>query len=89
MNQSFDHRAPLKSVSELGKFIRENRKSRQLTIATLSGLSNVSPKFLSELERGKETAEIGKTLDVIRALGLDLVIRNRSEPTRSARRPLR
>lgn len=66
-----------RSTKELGQAIREYRKSRHLTIATVSGLANVSPRFLSELERGKETAEIGKVLKVLQTLGLDIVINNR------------
>jgi hypothetical protein len=31
-------------------------------------------RFLSELERGKETAEIGKVLRVLERLGLELVV---------------
>ena len=70
--------ATLKSTRELGQLIREYRKSKRLTIEAVSGLANVSSRFLSELERGKETAEIGKVLKVLQTLGLDLVIQSRS-----------
>jgi len=67
-----------RSTRELGQLIREYRKSKHLTIEAVSGLANVSSRFLSELERGKETAEIGKVLKVLQTLGLDIVINSRS-----------
>lgn len=67
----------IQSVGELGRLIRSLRKQKQLTIETVSGLGNLSPRFLSELERGKETAEIGKALKVLRTLGLEVIIRPR------------
>lgn len=67
----------VKSVSDLGLLIRAFRKHRHLTLEKVTGLSNVSMRFLSELERGKETAELGKTLEVLNKLGLEVIIRPR------------
>ncbi|OGT63898.1 MAG: hypothetical protein A2993_01385 [Gammaproteobacteria bacterium RIFCSPLOWO2_01_FULL_47_190] len=67
----------IKSTKDLGQFVRAYRKSKGITLETISGLSNVSTKFLSEFERGKETAEIGKILKVLNALGLELSIEPR------------
>jgi transcriptional regulator with XRE-family HTH domain len=76
--------ASCKTAKELGQLIRRYRKSKNLTIATVSGLANVSPRFLSELERGKETAEIGKILKTLQTLGLDIAIRSRASAPVSA-----
>lgn len=65
------------SVEELGKLARAHRKQRKLTLQTISGLGNLSPRFLSEFERGKETAELGKALKALRTLGLEVVVRPR------------
>jgi HTH-type transcriptional regulator / antitoxin HipB len=65
------------NVKELGSVIRTFRKCRRLTLEKVSGITNISMKFLSELERGKETAEIGKTLATINHLGLELIIQPR------------
>lgn len=51
----------VRSTEELGRVVRAHRKDRRLTLKTISGLGNLSSRFLSEFERGKETAEIGKT----------------------------
>ena len=67
----------IRTVKELGRMARAHRKSRGLTLDTVSGLANLSTRFLSEFERGKETAEIGKVLKALRRLGLEVVIRPR------------
>ncbi len=62
------------NTAELGQLIRQFRKNKGLTLETVAGLGNVSIRFLSELERGKETAEIGKVLKTLRTLGLEVCI---------------
>ena len=73
----------VRSAEELGRLVRAHRKNRQLTLETVSGLGNLSPRFLSEFERGKETAEIGKILKALRTLGLEVIIQPRSGTTPS------
>lgn len=63
------------TTDELGSLARAHRKSKKLTLKTLSGLSNLSIKFLSEFERGKPTAEVGKVLHALRILGLEVIVR--------------
>ena len=48
----------IRSAEDLGKLVRAHRKQRKLTLETISGLGNLSTRFLSEFERGKETAEL-------------------------------
>lgn len=67
----------IQTVEELGRLARAHRKQRRLTLETVSGLGNLSTRFLSEFERGKETAEIGKVLKALRTLGLDVIIQPR------------
>lgn len=67
----------IQSTEDLGRLIRSLRKQKKLTIETVSGMGNLSPRFLSELERGKETAEIGKALKVLRTLGLEVMVQPR------------
>lgn len=61
--------------NDLGGLARAHRKSKHLTLDTLSGLSNLSIRFLSEFERGKATAEVGKVLQALKTLGLEVVVR--------------
>ncbi len=67
----------VRSAEDLGKLVRTHRKQRKLTLETISGLGNLSTRFLSEFERGKETAEIGKVLHALRTLGLEVVVQPR------------
>ena len=68
----------VQTTEELGHLVRAHRKSKGLTLETISGLGNLSTRFLSEFERGKETAEIGKILKALRTLGLDIIVQPRS-----------
>ncbi len=67
----------IETAEELGCLTRAHRKSKRLTLETVSGLGNLSPRFLSEFERGKETAEIGKVLKALRTLGLEITVQPR------------
>ena len=67
----------VQTPEELGRLARAHRKHRHLTLETISGLGNLSTRFLSEFERGKETAEIGKVLKALRTLGLEVIIQPR------------
>jgi len=68
----------IKNAQEMGEIIRAFRKSQHLTLEKTSGITNLSMRFLSELERGKETAELGKTIEILNKLGLDIIIQPRS-----------
>jgi y4mF family transcriptional regulator len=55
--------------AELGKFVRETRREAGLTQGQLAGAAGVGVRFLIELEAGKPTAQLGKTLAVLAVLG--------------------
>ena len=74
----------IRTTEELGRLARVHRKSRRLTLETVSGLGNLSTRFLSEFERGKKTAEIGKILKALRTLGLEVIIQPRGSATPSS-----
>ena len=61
----------------LGTAIRERRKSLGYTQAYLTEFSGLSVSFISDIERGKETAEIGKVLRLVNLLGMDLEVEPR------------
>lgn len=64
----------LSDAGALGIVVRQARKAHGLTQAELAGLAGTGPRFVSELERGKERAELGKVLDVLAVLGLRLLM---------------
>ena len=61
----------------LGTAIRERRKELHYTQTYLAEFSGFSVSFISDLERGKATAEIGKTLQIIHLLGMDILVEKR------------
>lgn len=61
-------------VPGIGKAIRDRRKELHYTQAFLAEFSGLSVSFISDIERGKETAEIGKILFLINLLGMDIDI---------------
>lgn len=61
------------SIKDIGKLVKENRKKQNLTQVQLAQLSNVGARFLSDLENGKPTCEVEKTLKVLSNLGIKLV----------------
>lgn len=67
----------IRTTEDLGQLVRTHRKGKKLTLETVCGLGNLSTRFLSEFERGKETAEIGKVLKALRTLGLDVIVQPR------------
>lgn len=58
---------------EVGAVIRAARRARGLTQRQLAERAGVGRQWLVALERGHDRAELGKVLDVLRALGLGLV----------------
>ena len=62
----------IRSAADLGRVIRETRKAAGLTLAECAGANGVGVRFLSELERGKETAELGRALRIAASLGIRL-----------------
>ncbi|MBM6779487.1 helix-turn-helix transcriptional regulator [Collinsella tanakaei] len=65
-------------MAELGSLIREERLRQKLTQTDLAGISGVGIAFISQLENGKETAEMGRVIRVLTMLGIDLYAERRS-----------
>ncbi len=72
-------RKRIDSLDELAKFIRKHRKTIGITQAELAGASGLGVRFIGDLERGKPTCEIGKTLQVLAMLGIELQLETRTE----------
>lgn len=71
---------------QLGQLVRRKRKLDGMTQAELAGLIGIGIRFVSELEHGKATAEIGKVFAVLSGLGLSVVIAQRSWPAPESNR---
>ena len=64
-------------AKSFGQEIRKRRKELGYTQAFLSEFSGFSVSFISDLERGKNTAELGKALYLANTLGLDVNVVSR------------
>jgi y4mF family transcriptional regulator len=60
------------SVAEIGKIIATARRHHRLTQAELAQAVGATQAWVSEVEQGKETAQIGKVLRVLSHLGVRL-----------------
>jgi len=60
---------------DLGRLIRHTRKKLGLTQSQLAAASGTGVRFIVDLERGKETARLGKALRVLKMLGITLLAR--------------
>ncbi len=68
------------SPEQLGAAIRTRRKELKVTQKDLALTCGTGLRFIIDLERGKATCQIGKTLQVIHALGLKFLIAGSSAP---------
>ena len=59
---------------DIGRLVRETRKGLGVTQKELALTSGTGLRFIIELEKGKETAEIGKVLTILRTLGIQLIL---------------
>ena len=64
----------LKRVSDIGVRVKEIRKGQGVSQDTLAGLAGTGARYISELERGKETARIRELLKLLDALGAGLYV---------------
>lgn len=63
--------------SALGTVIRKRRRELLLSQTDLAAVARTTLRFVSELERGKPTAQLDGVLRVLAALGIELEARLR------------
>ena len=59
---------------QIGQLVRDVRRAQGLRQDQLAGAAGVGIRFLVEVEHGKPTAQLGKVLAVLEALGCTLTI---------------
>ena len=59
---------------QIGSLIKATRKSLGVTQKDLALTSGTGLRFIIDLEKGKETCEIGKALTILRTLGIKLTL---------------
>lgn len=63
--------------TQIGAWVRHARKQSGVTLVDAAALCGVGVRFLLELEHGKSTASLGKVLQVLQRMGLELEVRPR------------
>ncbi len=67
----------VENALQLGQQVRQRRKQAGLTLRDAAAMSGVGVRFLSELERGKPTLQLGLTIRVLQLFGLELHVEQR------------
>ncbi len=60
--------------TEIGALIRDTRKRLGVTQKDLALTAGTGLRFVIDLERGKETCELGKSLRILQTLGITLTL---------------
>jgi len=66
-------------MTDIGSFVRKKRVELGMTQSQLADSCGKGTRFISELENGKPTMQIGKVIDILHILGLDLIISERGK----------
>ncbi len=74
---------PIQTSRAFGSAVRRARKRRGLSQVELAARAGVGRPWLSELETGKRTAELGRALSVLSALDLAVSFVPATGPDRS------
>ncbi len=64
----------INNAADFGKALRKQRKAKGYTQKYISEFTGFSISFISDLENGKSTAELGKAIYLANMLGLDIEI---------------
>ena len=67
---------------DLGKIVRDTRKKLGVTQKDLALTSGTGLRFVIDLEKGKETCQIGKALTILQTLGIKLLLTPPTTPTK-------
>lgn len=73
--------------SDIAMTVKTARRALKLRQAELAAAAGVGLRFLVELEAGKPTVQLDKTLAVLDALGLECRLVPRSEPSLHVSKP--
>ena len=69
----------INSITDISEVVKKRRKSLGLTQSECAAMCNVGNRFFSELENGKETLHIGKVINCLQILGINISLTNRED----------
>lgn len=62
------------TATDIGDLVRDTRKRLRVTQKDLALTAGTGLRFVIDLERGKETCELGKSLRILQTLGITLTL---------------
>ncbi len=68
------------SSKDIGDIVKKTRKTLGVTQQALALTAGTGARFIVDLEKGKETCEIGKALTVLHTVGIKLTLTAPSIP---------
>jgi transcriptional regulator with XRE-family HTH domain len=75
----------IKTLADLGAFVRSQRTRQGLRIDDAAALCRVSVQLLSDLENGRRSVRLDNALAVAHTLGLALLVTTRDQLPRAAK----
>ncbi len=60
------------TAKDIGELVKSTRKNMGITQKELALTAGTGMRFIIDLEKGKDTAQLGKALKVLRTLGIKL-----------------
>jgi len=70
------------TAQEIGQIVRASRKRLGVTQKDLAMTSGTGLRFVIDLEKGKETCQIGKALTILYTLGIRLALTPPASPAK-------
>lgn len=67
------------NAGQIGSLVRKRRKEAGMTLKEAAALAGVGVRFLSELERGKPTLQLGLAIQVLQLFGLEMHVEQRGD----------
>ena len=64
----------IRSASDIGAIVRALRKRQGIRQADMAGMIGASHVLLRDIERGKETVNLGKVLQLLEELGIRVLL---------------
>lgn len=65
---------PIRRASDIGDIVHELRKRQGIRQADMAGMIGASHVLLRDIERGKETVNLGKVLQLLEELGVRVLL---------------
>lgn len=74
MKEDISYPYHIRLVKYLGRAIQDTRRKKNIRQSDLADITGTSVKFISDVERGKETIQMDKAFVLLRALGLKIYV---------------